>query len=69
MDDSTKEDLSELHGTDFFLIFCSLTPVDFEELHDANAGGWGAVGPGALHRHHYSQDTRTDVVFLWRADG
>lgn len=69
MDDITKEDLSELLGTYLFLIICSLIPVDFEVLDDANAGRWGAVGPGPLHCHHNSQDTRTDVVFLWRTDG
>lgn len=24
-----------------------------QELQDAHAGGWGAVGPGSLHHHHH----------------
>lgn len=46
---------------------CFLISADFEVLHDADAGGWGAVGPRPLYCHHNAQDTRTDAVLLWRA--
>lgn len=55
-------------GTNCFPFF-PIILADLEVLDDANAGRWGAVGPGALHCHHNPQDTRTDVVFLWRTNG
>lgn len=50
------------------IVLC-LVPADPEELQDADAGGRGALGAGALHCHHHSQDARADVVPLGGADG
>lgn len=49
------------------LLLC-LVPADPEELQDADAGGWGALGTGALHCHHHSQDSCSDAVPLRGAD-
>lgn len=53
----------------FLIIF--LVSADFEVLQDADAdaGGWGALGPRALYCHHNAQDTCTDAVLLWGAVG
>lgn len=51
------------------MIVLCLVPADPEELQDADAGGRGALGAGALHCHHHSQDARADVVPLGGADG
>lgn len=51
-------------SSNYFLI-----SADFEVLNDANAGGWGALGPGTLYCHHNSQDTRFDALLLWGAVG
>lgn len=45
-----------------------LSPAGSEELHDAHAGGRGAVGPGAVHHHHHPQDPGLHAVPQRRAD-
>lgn len=40
-----------------------------QELHDAHAGGRGAVGSRPLHRHHHTQDAGTNALPQRRTDG
>lgn len=68
MDDVLRKTFLRFLGTDWSNSF-SLTPADLEVLDDANAGGWGALGPRALHCYHHSQDTCPDAVFLRRTNG